>query len=51
MSMSRPALADAAVECVAPQSEVTKPVKPNCWRSTVLSVYGFWQAAVPLIQL
>jgi hypothetical protein len=25
MSMSRPALAGAAVECVAPQSEVTNP--------------------------
>ena len=35
MSWSRPALADAAVACVAYQSEVTKPPKPNCWRSTV----------------
>ena len=48
MSMSRPALAEAAVEWVAPQSEVTNPVNPNCWRSTVDSRYGFWQAAVPL---
>jgi hypothetical protein len=35
MSWSRPALADAAVACVAYQSEVTNPPKPNSWRSTV----------------
>ena len=51
MSMFRPALAEAAVAWVAPQSLVTKPVKPNCWRSTVLSRYGFWQAKVPLTVL
>ena len=47
--MSSPALAEAAVEWVAPQSEVTKPVNPNCCRRTVDSRYGFWQAAVPLM--
>jgi hypothetical protein len=44
MSVFRPALADAAVAWVAPQSEVMKPLKANCWRSTVLSRNGFWQA-------
>ena len=49
MSMSSPALAAAAVECVPPQSDVTNPVKPNCWRSTVVSRFGFWHASVPLM--
>jgi hypothetical protein len=29
ISMSSPALAAATVECVPPQSDITKPVKPN----------------------
>jgi hypothetical protein len=47
--MSIPACADGTVEWVPPQSEVTKPPKPNWFRSTCVSMYGFWQAYSPLI--
>ena len=41
--MSSPALAEATVEWVPPQSETTNPVKPN-WSSRMPSVDGFSQA-------
>ena len=42
--MSRPALADATVEWVAPQSDMTRPPKPIWSRRAVVSVSGFWHA-------
>ena len=49
--MSSPAFADATVECVAPQSDMTKPVKPICLRSAVVSVSGFSHAYTLLMRL
>ena len=40
ISMSRPAFADGAVECVAPQSDMTKPSKPYSFFSNVVSSAG-----------
>ena len=46
--MSMPALAEATVLCVAPQSEVMKPLKPKSPFRMPLR-YPFSQAYVPLI--
>ena len=51
MSMSSPASADATVEWVAPQSDVTKPPKPNPDFSAPFRIDGCSQANVPLITL
>ena len=42
--MSMPALAEATVECVAPQSDMTKPSKPYSFFSSVVRSSGFSQA-------
>ena len=44
ISMSRPALAALTVECVAPQSDITNPVKPIWSRSAVVRVSGLSHA-------
>ncbi len=51
ISMSRPALAEAAVEWVPPQSDMTKPPKPIWLRSAVVSVSGFSHAYTLLMRL
>ncbi len=43
-----PASAEATVLCAAPKSDWTKPSKPHCPRSTVLSNGSFSHAKVPL---
>src|SRR5579864_5204149 len=50
ISMSRPLLINDAA-CVAPQSDVTNPLKPNSSRRILTSVSGFPHAYVPLILL
>ncbi len=49
ISMSRPLLTDATVEWVAPQSDVTKPVKPRSPLRTPFCSGPFSQANGPLI--
>src|SRR6266568_50663 len=49
--MSRPAFTAATVECVPPQSDVTKPGKPNSLSSALFSSTGFSHASVPLTKL
>ena len=44
ISRSSPAFAAATVECVAPQSDITNPSKPNSPLSHVSSSVGFSQA-------
>ena len=51
ISMSIPALADPAVECVPPQSEVTKPGKANWVFNALFINVGFWHANTPLMVL
>lgn len=48
ISTSRPPFADGAVDHVAPQSDMTRPRKPSCPRSTVLSRAGSWHENAPL---
>src|SRR4249919_4350954 len=50
ISMSRPALMNLTA-CTAPQSEVTKPLKPNSSRRILESVDSLPQAKVPLMRL
>src|ERR1700761_8743639 len=50
ISMSRPALMKATL-CTAPQSEVTKPLKPIWSRRIVVRVSLLPQAKVPLTRL
>ena len=49
--MSSPAFAEPTVEWVAPQSDMTKPVKPIWLRSAVVSVSGFSHAYTLLMRL
>jgi hypothetical protein len=51
ISMSSPFSAEATVEWVAPQSETTMPVNPNCPSSIPSSVCWFSQAYTLLIRL
>lgn len=51
ISMSSPASSEAPVLCVAPQSDITQPVKPHSSRSSVVSRSVFSHEKAPLTEL
>ena len=51
ISRSSPAASAATRSATAPQSDITRPVKPHSVRSTSVSSHAFWEAYTPFTLL